>query len=125
MRLIFPLIIIFLGYFVIQEKLQAQVDSESVEDLVEQIAYESITQDRARNAFKYSIRLMCEEQGVDRANGFGSVSQCLAALESHADRRCAERIFIIEGLDYVSAENLQSDFDDYNRCASLDLYKRN
>jgi len=107
----------YMGY----TKYYAVEKEHTVDSLYEQLSSGEVLAAEASVAFKNAAKVVCQVNGADPQNGFGTKEQCLGALNESVHAKCSGRIDGFAGRTYDSKEKLKEDFGVYLKCAMRGL----
>jgi hypothetical protein len=110
-----------LGYFLYQKNISSNSDGMAVKNLLDKVESTPVTSEEARAAFRAIVKNVCQINGVDPKNGYGTTEECYSRLNSHSDPMCAAQVPGFENKTYHSKTELSSDFKIYAECALSDI----
>ncbi|WP_415896530.1 hypothetical protein [Neptuniibacter sp. QD57_21] len=109
--------IIGAGMYVYQAQ-SSQVDPNiTVKELLDKVSTETVYPSEVEVAFRNAVINVCEINGKDLANGFGSVEQCKSNFQTKAREACFSKINSFDNKVYTSRAPLKSDFSTFFQCS--------
>ncbi len=92
----------------------------TVKILLDRLPSSSVSSVEAKVAFRKSIGNLCEINGGDSENGWGTTQECLEKFET-VSKDCFQDITDFDNKEYLSKKELKSDFSLYFRCTADQL----
>ncbi len=108
------------GVYFLQERPAEIRDDVTVKELKDKLTYETVSSAQAEVAFRNAVINLCEINGVDPRNGFGSTEQCLSRFEA-ASLGCLDEINDFGSKEYSDSNDFEKDFTLYFRCTGSQL----
>lgn len=108
------------GFYVFQGGSTEIRDDITVKELKDKLASETVSSEHAEVAFRNAVINMCEINGVDQKNGFGTTEQCLSRFEA-ASLGCFDDISGFRSKEYSDSREFEKDFSEYFHCTANQL----
>lgn len=109
--------IIGAGMYVYQSH-SSQIDPNiTVKELLDKVSTETVYPGEVEVAFRNAVINVCEVNGKDLANGFGSVEQCKSNYQTKAREACFSKLNGFDNKVYTSRAPLRSDFSTFFQCS--------
>lgn len=109
--------IIGAGMYVYQSQ-SSQIDPNiTVKELLDKVSTETVYPSEVEVAFRNAVINVCEVNGKDLANGFGSVEQCKSNYQTKAREVCFSKLNGFDKKVYTSRAPLRSDFSTFFQCS--------
>ena len=110
--------LIGVGYYAYSEYLSPSDNKVTIKKLLDKVSSTSVSAQEAKVAFNNAMIELCEVNGVDTINGFGTTAECLNKLETVASEYCYSQITDFDSKTYTSAFDLKADYIVFDLCVT-------
>ena len=117
-KIIVLISIILAGYYLNNESYSIFKNDVKLSDIYAKVASSKVSSKEVKPALINLIIQMCEVNGVDIRNGFGTVEQCLGNFEVDAEKSCFDKIHDFEGKVYSTKPEIKADVAVYLDCVT-------
>ena len=109
--------LILAGYYVYNGNFSPSDNNVTVKELLDKVASTPVTSEEVKEALNNAIIGVCEVNGADTINGFGSTDECINNFENLARETCPEQLVNFEGKIYTSKLDLEVDMKQLFLCS--------
>ncbi|WP_435236392.1 hypothetical protein ACR30L_02065 [Psychromonas sp. PT13] len=116
-KIIFIVVLLAAGYSLYNGDFFEFSNKVTVIKLLDTVSSSSVSGREVKLAFNNEMHSICEQNGVDIRNGFGTTEECINRYEKRASAFCFDKLPNLEGKVYTSRLEIKADYKIFILCS--------